>query len=634
MEKQFQTEVSELLKLVINSLYSNRDIFLRELVSNSSDALDKVRFESLSNKELTVNNDDLKIKIDVDKEAKTITVTDNGIGMTSEEVEANIGTIAHSGTKSFLKEVQENKDASVPELIGQFGVGFYSAFMVADKVDVYTRNAHVASNEAVHWASEGTGSYSIDAIEREEVGTKIVLHMKDDAEEFMDDWKIRKIIKTYSDFLSYPINMDVEKSVPKPGQEDVEEKETETIVEEETLNSMKAIWTRSKSDVTDEEYNEFYRHVSSDYNDPANVIHYRAEGNLEFDSLLFIPERASSDMFTQGESKGVSLYVKRIFIMDDCKDLLPEYLRFVKGVVDSSDLPLNVSREILQEDKIIRTIRKNLVKKILGSLKSTKKKDFDKYVKFWAEFGKVIKEGISSDYENKEKLQELLIFESSSTEAGKFTTLEDYAKRMPEEQKDIYYITGMSRDALENSPHLESFKKNGHEVLFFTDPIDEWVSQGLTEYDGKPLKSVTKGDVNVDETEKEELKQENEKFKSPLESIQKILDSEIKEVRFSSRLTDSPCCLVADEYGMGINMENIYRAMNQDIPHQKRILELNRENSIVKHMLSLAESNAADEKLQDYAGLLYDQALLIEGSPIKDPVKFTQRINQLMASNI
>ena len=634
MEKQFQTEVSELLKLVINSLYSNRDIFLRELVSNSSDALDKLRFESLSNKELKVNNDELKIKLEVDKEAKTITVTDNGIGMNADEVESNIGTIAHSGTKSFLKEMHENKDASAPELIGQFGVGFYSAFMVADKVDVFTRSAHSASNEAVHWSSTGTGSYSLDTIEREEVGTKIVLHIKDDAEEFMDTWKIRKVIKTYSDFLSYPIAMDVEKSVPKPGQEDAEEQETETVFEEETLNSMKAIWTRGKSDVKEDEYNEFYRHISSDYNDPAEVIHYRAEGNLEFDSLLFIPERAPSDMFTQSESKGVSLYVKRIFIMDDCKDLLPEYLRFVKGVVDSSDLPLNVSREILQEDKVIRTIRKNLVKKILGSLKSTKKKDFDKYVKFWNEFGKIIKEGVSSDYENKEKLQDLLIFESSSTEAGKYTTLDEYVARMPEDQKEIYYITGMSRAAVENSPHLESFKKNGHEVLFFTDPIDEWVSQGLQEFDKKALKSVTKGDVNIDDSEKEELKKENEKFKSPLEAIQKILDEEIKEVRFSSRLTDSPCCLVADEHGMGINMENIYRAMNQDIPHQKRILELNRENSIVKHMIGLAESDAADNKLQDYAGLLYDQALLIEGSPIKDPVKFTQRINQLMAANI
>ena len=406
MEKQFQTEVSELLKLVINSLYSNRDIFLRELVSNSSDAIDKVRFNSLSDKSLEVNSDDLRIKLFADKDAKTLTVVDNGVGMTEQEVEENIGTIAHSGTKSFVQKLQDSKEENAPELIGQFGVGFYSAFMVADKVDVYTRSAAADKADGVHWHSEGTGSYTIDKVELPEHGTKIVLHMKEDAEEYLEEWKIRKIIKTYSDFLSYPVVMDVEKTLPKKD----EDSEPETKIEEETLNSMKAIWTKSKADVTDDEYKEFYRHISSDFQDPSEIIHYRAEGNMEFDSLLFIPERAPMDMFMQQENKGISLYVKRVFIMDDCKDLIPNYMRFVKGVVDSADLPLNVSREILQEDRVIRTIRKNLVKKVISTLKKTKNKDFDKYSKFWEQFGKVLKEGVSEDWENKDKLTELLIF--------------------------------------------------------------------------------------------------------------------------------------------------------------------------------------------------------------------------------
>ncbi|WDE96103.1 molecular chaperone HtpG [Lentisphaera profundi] len=630
MEKQFQTEVSELLKLVINSLYSNRDIFLRELVSNSSDAIDKVRFNSLSDKSLDIANGDLKIKIIADKDKKTFTVIDNGVGMTETEVEENIGTIAHSGTKSFVEKLQSNKDENTPDLIGQFGVGFYSAFMVADKVDVYTRSASADKADGVHWHSEGTGSYTIDKTELAEHGTKIVLHLKEDAEEYLEDWKIRKIVKTYSDFLSYPITMDVEKSLPKAD----EDAEPETTIEEETLNSMKAIWTKAKADVTDVEYKEFYRHISQDHQDPAEIIHYRAEGNLEFDSLLFVPDRAPMDMFMQQENKGISLYVKRVFIMDDCKDLIPDYLRFVKGVVDSADLPLNVSREILQEDRVIRTIRKNIVKKVISTLKKMKNNDFDKYSKFWQEFGKVLKEGVSNDWENKDKLTELLIFESSSTEAGKFTSLDDYVKRMPEDQKEIYYISGLSRGAVENSPQLEAFKKKGFEVLFFIDPIDEWVTQSLTEFDTKAVKSVAKGDLELDEKEKEELEKENENFKTPLESIQKVLDDEIKEVRFSSRLTDSPCCLVADENGMGVNMENIYKAMNQDVPHQKRTLELNKDHAVVQHMLKVAEKDAASDELKDYSALLYDQALLNEGSAIKDPARFTSLITKFMVKSI
>ena len=626
--KKFKTEVQELLNLVISSLYSNRDIFLRELVSNSSDAIDKLRFEAFQNKDLLPTTPEWKIKIFADKDAKTLKIVDNGIGMSSEDLENNLGTIAKSGTKAFMEKLQENKDNT--ELIGQFGVGFYSAFMAADKISVLTKKA--GEDTAWIWESDGTEEYTLEETSKDEQGTEITLHLKDDAENYLEEYELRQIIKKYSNYLEYPVNMDIvrtEKPRDEEGNE-IEGADEETIITEETLNDQKALWTRSKNDISDEEYEEFYKHISHDWNKPLETIHYNAEGAQEFKSILFLPEKAPMDLYQPNDQAGIHLYVKRIFIMDDCKKLLPEYLRFVKGIVDSSDLPLNVSREILQEDKLISKIEKALTKKVLDTLKVMKKKDLEKYEKFYAEFGKVLKEGLHSDFTNKDKLLELVLFESTNTDAGKLTSLKDYTERMPEDQKDIYFITGSSRTAVENSPHLEAFRKKGYEVLFLVDPIDEWIVQSVTEYDSKPLKSVTKGDIDLDDQTEEEKKKEQEEFKTPLEAMQKVLDENVKEVRFSNRLTDSPACLVADEHAMGANMERIFAAMNQEVPVQKRILELNKDHDLIKIVLDKATADSAD--LGEYAELLYDQALLTEGSPVVDPAKFAKRITDLMLS--
>ena len=634
--KKFRTEVKELLNLVISSLYSNKDIFLRELLSNSSDAIDKARFESLSDKSILEDDSDWKIKIIPDKEAKTIKIVDNGIGMNVEDVENNIGTIAKSGTKAFMQKLEESKDSDIPEMIGQFGVGFYSSFIIADKVEVLTRKAGEPASAGVKWTSAGTGNYSIEEVEKADRGTEITLFLKDDTDEFLEEWKIRKIVKTYSDYIEYPVTMDVVHS-EKPKDDEgkvIEDADAVETIEEQTLNSQKALWTRSKSDITEEEYKEFYKHISGDFGEPLETIHFNVEGNFEFNAVLFLPEKAPFDLFMNSEKKGVHLYVKRVFIMDDCKALMPEYLRFVKGVVDSADLPLNVSREILQEDKLIGKIQNNLVKKVLDTLKKMMTKDFDKYLNFYKEFGKVIKEGMHSDFANKEKLQDLMLFESSSTNAGESISLKQYVERMPSDQKEIYYITGQSRPAVENSPHLEIFKKKGYEVLFLTDPIDEWVTQSLHEYDGKAVKSIVKGDVNLDEKDEEEAKKEAEEFKTPLEAIQKVLDEDVKEVRFSNRLTDSPCCLVADEYAMSSNMERIMESMNQEMPKQKRIFELNKDHSVVQKVLDLAGKGEAKEDLEEYTSILYNQALLMEGSPIQDPASFAQKVTKLLENSL
>ncbi|MCM8542120.1 MAG: molecular chaperone HtpG [Lentisphaeraceae bacterium] len=634
--KKFRTEVKELLNLVISSLYSNRDIFLRELLSNSSDAIDKARFESLSDKSILEDDSDWKIKIVPDKEAGTIKIIDNGIGMNAEDVESNIGTIAKSGTKAFMQKLQESQESDVPEMIGQFGVGFYSSFIIADKVEVITRKAGTPPSEGVKWTSEGTGSYSIEEIEKASRGTEITLFLKEDTDEFLEEWKIRKIVKTYSDYIEYPVTMDVVHS-EKPKDDEgkvIDDAEAIETIEEQTLNSQKALWTRNKSDISEEEYKEFYKHISGDFGEPLETIHFNVEGNFEFNAILFLPEKAPYDLFMQQDKKGVHLYVKRVFIMDDCKALMPDYLRFVKGVVDSADLPLNVSREILQEDKLIGKIQNNLVKKVLDSLKKMMKKDYDKYVNFYKEFGKVIKEGMHSDFFNKEKIQDLMLFESSSTTVGEFTSLKKYVEKMPEDQKEIYYITGQSRAAVENSPHIEIFKKKGYEVLFLVDPIDEWVTQSLHEYDGKAVKSIVKGDVNLDDRDEEETKKEAEEFKTPLEAIQKALDEDVKEVRFSNRLTDSPCCLVADDYAMSANMERIMQSMNQEMPKQKRIFELNKDHSVIKKVLDLAGKESSADELKEYTSILYNQALLMEGSPIQDPASFAQKVTKLLEGSL
>ena len=636
--KKFETEVQQLLDLVIHSLYSNKDIFLRELISNASDAIDKVRFEAHSNESLLEGNTDWKVKIVPDKEAKTLTIVDNGIGMSFAEVEENIGTIARSGTRAFMENLKGKNLTDNPELIGQFGVGFYASFMVADRVTLTTRHAG-NKDAACRWESTGDGSYSIEECSKEDRGTEITLHLKEGMEEYLDEWKIRSIVKKYSDYVQYPVVMDITRTEPV---RDAEGKVIEgggdmEKTTEETLNSMKAIWTRPKSDITEEEYEEFYKHISHDYDKPFRTIHYAAEGTSEFRALVYLPAHKPFDLFFRDQKKGIHLYVKRVFITDQCDALVPDYLRFVKGVVDSSDLPLNVSREILQEDAEIRRIQKNLVGKILSTLTEVKEKEADEYLKFYKEFGSVLKEGLHFDFANKEKLQDLVLFESTATEAGAFVSLKEYVARMPEGQKEIYFLTGDSRATLEQSPHLEIFRKKGFEVLFLTDPVDEWVVQALTEYDGKKLKAVDRGDLELDSEEekkaKEEKKKESEKtYGDLLGFIKERLADKVKEVRFSDRLTDSACCLVADQYGMNAHMERIMKAMNQEVPESKRILELNAEHPIVKVMSSMFETDKGNQRLADYCDILLDQALLTEGTPIKDPLRFTRLVSELMVA--
>ncbi len=635
--KQFQTEVTQLLDLVIHSLYSNRDIFLRELISNASDAIDKARFESHSDEKLLEGNSDWKIKLIPDKEAGTLTIRDNGIGMTATEVEENIGTIARSGTKAFMQALKDKASTDNPELIGQFGVGFYASFMVADRVTLETRKGGTDGASGCRWESTGDGSYTIEDIHRNDRGTEITLHLKEEFKSYLDEWKIRSIVKKYSDYIQYPVVMDITRTEKPKGVngEEIEGAGEIEKTEEQTLNSMKAIWARPKSEVTEEEYTEFYKHVSHDYENPFRTIHFSAEGTSEFKALLYLPSKKPFDLFMGDRKKGLQLYVKRVFITDKCEELIPDYLRFVKGVVDSSDLPLNVSREILQEDVQIKRIQKSIVGKVLSTLSEVKEKSFDDYVTFWKEFGQVIKEGLHFDYANKEKLQELVLFESTATEAGAYVTLKQYVERMPEGQKEIYYITGTSREALEQSPHLEAFRAKGYEVLFMTDPVDEWVVQSLHEYEEKQLKAADRGDIDLDsDDEKKEKEQKREEAKKEFGDligfIGDHLKDKVKEVRFSNRLTESACCLVAEEFGMNANMERIMKALNQSVPESKRILELNPAHPLLKSMSSIFSHDKEAAVLKDYADLLFDQALLTEGSPIKDPLRFTKLVSDLM----
>ncbi|MCK5850465.1 MAG: molecular chaperone HtpG [Kiritimatiellae bacterium] len=625
--KKFKTEVQQLLDLVIHSLYSKKEIYLRELISNASDAIDRARFEALTDSSLLDGDEDWKIKIHTDKDERTITISDNGIGMSPEEVESNIGTIANSGTKNFLSELKKSKDGDNAEFIGQFGVGFYASFMVADKVTLVTKRA--GSSEAVKWVSNGGGSYSMEEATKESRGTEVTLHLRPEMDEYMDEWKIRGTVKEYSDYISCPIVMDITRKEKKDGEEEVE------TITEETLNSMKAIWKKAKSDISDEEYNEFYKHVSHDYAEPMKVIHFVAEGVTEFRALLYIPTQAPADLFMPNRNHGLHLYVKNVFIGDNIEALLPDYLRFVSGVVDSSDLPLNVSREMLQDDIVIKRIRKSLVGKILGALSEVMNKDSKKYLEFYQQFGQVLKEGVHSDFENADKLKDLLLFASTKSEDNKPVTLKDYVERMPENQKEIYYLAGKSIDATKNSPHLEAFKQKDFEVLFFVDPIDEWVAQRLTEYDGKTLKAIDRGEIelNSDDEKKqkeEEVKKSREEYGDLLKAMETQLDKSVKEVRVSTRLTDSACCLVADENGMNANMERILRSMNQEVPESLRILEINPDHPLTARMKKLFEENNKSEQLSDYIELLYDQALISEGSQVKNPLRFTKLLSTLM----
>ena len=635
-KKEFKTEVQQLLDLVIHSLYSNKDIFLRELISNSSDAIDKLRFNALSNKELLNEQTDFRIKLYIDNEAKTLVIEDNGIGMTKDELEANIGTIASSGTRKFMEEIKKGNSTDNPELIGQFGVGFYSAFMVADKVTMKTRPA--GGNNSWTWESSGDGSYEITEGGRDEHGTEITLSLKEDCRDYIVEFRLREIIKKYSDFVEYPILMDITREEPELDEEGnpKEGAEKKVTITEETLNSMKAIWMRPKNEVKKEEYNEFYKHISHDYTDPLKTVHYSAEGTLEFKALLYLPSKAPFDMFQhEGVKHGINLYVKRVFIMDNCEALVPRYLRFVKGVVESNDLPLNVSREILQEDLVIKKIEKNVTSKILATLKDMMKKSIEDYIGFYKEFGKVIKEGVEVDPSNKDKIKDLLLFESSKSKPGEYISLKEYTDRMLPEQKNIYFLTGDSRSTIENSPHLEVFKKKDVEVLFMTEPVDEFILPGFGEYSDKSLKSIAQGDIDLGTEEEKKIAEEQKKevtgkYKNLIKKIEESLKDDVKEVRLSDRLTDSPSCLVTDEGDINPQMERIFAAMNQPVPEVKRILEINPDHPVIEKMNQIFETDKKDSRVTDFSELLHNQALLTEGVAVKDPVRFSKLISDLM----
>lgn len=634
---EFQAETHQLLELMIHSVYSNKDTFLRELISNASDALDKLRLESYRDKDLHVDTDDLHIELEVDKDQRILTVRDNGIGMSRAEVVDLIGTLAKSGTAELRRKLNEAKsEAAAEELIGQFGIGFYSTFMVADKVELTTRRA--GETTATRWQSAaGSGSYTIETLDEAPQGTAVTLHLKPaDAEDHLFDYtqeyKLREIVKKYSDFIAWPIRMQVERTVTEG---EGEEKQEKTVVEEQTLNSMKALWTRPKGEVSEEEYHEFYKHVSHAWDEPLEIIPLKAEGTFEYQALLFLPSQAPFDLFTREHKRGVQLYVKRVFIMDNCEELMPEYLRFVKGVVDAQDLSLNVSREILQQDRQIQMIRKRLVKKVLSTVKELQgAEDQTKYRTFWQEFGRVLKEGLLSDIDNQATILEVSSFASTHSDS-EATTLAQYVERMPDGQDAIYYMTGESREQVEKSPHLEAFRAKNREVLILTDPVDEMWVGSVTEFDGKPLRSIAKGEVDLEtEEEKKESEalreQQDKDFAEVLTWLGKTLEDSVKEVRLSSRLTSSPVCLVGDVFDMTPMLERMYRASGQELPQFKRILELNPTHPLVTGLRDAYDSRKqdADEgkvpELTETAELLYGTAVLAEGGELKDPAKFAQ----------
>ncbi|MFD9809386.1 molecular chaperone HtpG [[Kitasatospora] papulosa] len=621
---EFQVEARQLLQMMIHSIYSNKDVFLRELISNSSDALDKLRLETLRDDSLQADTSDLHIAIEADQEKRTLTVRDNGIGMSHDEVVQLIGTIANSGTAKFLQELKDAKDATASEeLIGQFGVGFYSSFMVADEVTLLTRRA--GEDTGTRWQSSGEGTYTVESVGDAPQGTSVTLRLKpEDTEDKLFDytspWKIREIVKRYSDFITWPIRM------AATGTEEGEEPGTETV------NSMKALWARSKDSVTDEEYSELYKHISHDWTDPLETIRMQAEGTFEYQALLFLPSHAPQDLFMQDHKRGVQLYVKRVFIMDDCEALMPTYLRFVKGVVDAQDLSLNVSREILQQDRQIEMMRRRLVKKVLSTVKDMRSGSPEKYDTFWKEFGRVLKEGLFQDFENRDAILEISSFASTQDEEG-LTTLRSYVERMKEGQEQIYYMTGESRAAMESSPHMEAFRAKGFEVLLLIDPVDEVWVQSVPEFDGKPLQSISKGEVDLDtDEEKKEVEAEREKqqqdYAGLLTWMTEQLGDTVKEVRLSSRLTVSPACIVSDTHDVTPALENMYRAMGQEVPQIKRILELNPSHALIsglkKAYTERKDEEGAGTELAETAELVHGLALLSDGGELSDPSRFSR----------
>ena len=650
----FKSEAKQLLQLMIHSLYSTKDIFLRELISNASDALDKLRFESLTDANLTSDDQDFKIQITAsggsgnenEEGARTLTISDNGIGMSKEEMIAHLGTIAQSGTKEFLQKMQNAQSESsddLNQLIGQFGVGFYSSFIVADHVAVLSRKA--GSDEAWLWQSTGDGEFTIEAANKDQVGTEITLTLRsvddeDGLEDFTQEWTVRNTVKRYSDFVQYPIELWVKKSKPYIADEDEDDevegeetsKEPEPYWEWEQVNSMKAIWRRSPSEVSDEEYQEFYKHISKDWNEFADKLRFKVEGIIEFTGLLFVPSKVPFNLNYRDQKHGLQLYANRVMIMENCEDILPAWLRFMKGVVDSSDLSLNVSREILQQDRHVRAIKKSVTSKSIKHLKNMLKDEREDYIEVWDNFGEVLKESVI-DYANSSKVQPLFLFKSSTQE--EYTTLDEYIERMGEDQEDIYYIVGESIEAIERSPHLEAFKDKDVEVLYMTQNVDEWMMGSFNEYEGKKLRSVGQGEVELGSEEErkaaeEERKNEEEASEELLKLMQGTLDSHIKEVRLSSRLTNSPACLVGDQGDMTPGLERMMAQMGQDVPKSKRILELNPKHDLYVKLKDLHTVNAEDDRLKHYVHLLYGQALIAEGSPMTEPVAFNEALTQVM----
>jgi len=630
---QFKTEVKQFMHLIINSLYSNKEIFLRELISNSSDAIDRLSFKAQTDAKLLGDDTEYKIKITPDKKNKTLMISDNGIGMTYDEIVENIGTIARSGTAAFMEAIEKskNKNTLTPELIGQFGVGFYSAFIVAEKITIITKAA--GEDTATQWESTGDGEYSIEPVSKDSRGTDVILSLKPvekDEQDFSEEWTLRNTVKTHSDFVNYPVVMDVEQiehETDDKGKQILDKDgkpiQKEPVIKEETLNSMKAIWARDKKDVTDEEYKDFYTHISHDWNPPLTHLHLKLEGITEYNALVYIPSQAPMDLFAPERKHGIQLYCRRVFIMDDCKELMPEYFRFIKGVVDAPDLNLNISREILQQDALVRNIRKNLIKKIISTLDQMESSEFDK---FYNEFGAVIKEGIHSDWENREKLTSLARYKTTKSD-GKWVSLKDYVNNMKPDQKDIYYLTGDNLSAILNSPHLETLKEKDYEVLLMTDPVDEFVIQALPEYEKKPFKSAEKGDLGLDKTDEKK----KETYSSLFEKIKSHLEDKIKDVKPSSHLKDSVSCLSGETYDMSAYMEKLLKASGQPMPDTKRILELNINHPVMEKVQQIFEKNNEDDALKDYSNLLYDLAIVTEGGKVENPARFSKLIGELMA---
>lgn len=614
---EFKTELKQLLHLITHSLYSHREIFLRELVSNASDAINKSKFDSLSHEEKLEGNKDWKIKLVPNKDAGTLTISDNGIGMNKDAIVDQLGTIAKSGTRAFLENLRRQDVSLRPDLIGQFGVGFYSAFMVADRVTVVSRTAG-SPRDGVRWESDGQGEFTVEDVEKPARGTDVILHLKEDAREFLEPWTLRSLVKKYSDFIEHPVVMDVEHQ---------EADKTETV--EETLNAQTALWLRNKSEIKPEEYDAFYQQITNDTEKPARVIHYTAEGKTEFRVLAFIPARKPFS-FTWEEPKGLKLYIQRVLIMDSCDGLLPPYLRFVRGVVDSADLPLNISREMLQQNPLLERMQKNIVRNVLEALEAMKNTDYEKYVPFFEDLGVMLKDGAANDWSNRERLADLLLFQSTRTEAGKYTTLADYMSRMPADQKDVYYLIGETREAIESSPLLEAYQAKGWEVLLLTEAIDELLMPSLREFKGKALRPVDRAETDVPA---EEPAADAEQYKGLLDALKAKLP-DVSDVRLSRRLTDSASVLVADRNAMTAHYERLMRRFGRAEEESKRVLELNPKHPAVSGIRALYEKDPADPRVENYGRLLYEQAVIAEGSKLKDPAGFARRVNELMAKSL